>query len=293
MGEFFALLAAVIWSNAVILLKKSGETVSPLSLSLFRVAVTSPLLILTLVVLRQPVRYEAPLTDYLILFASGIIAIAVSDTLFHKSLNMLGAGISAIVGCLYSPSVVMLAFLLIGERLNPMQLAGMALIIAAVMVAARHKPPAGAGTRQIAVGVILGALSLLAVALGIVIAKPVLNRSPVVWATAMRQIGALAALLPVALISPRRGEIFRAFRPAPEWKFTLPATFLGSYVALIAWIAGMKYTLAGIAAILNQTSTIFILIFATIFLKEPITRKKIAAAALAICGIILVTYATA
>jgi drug/metabolite transporter (DMT)-like permease len=292
MGEFFALLAAIVWSNAVILLKKSGESVSPLSLNVFRVAVTAPLLILTLVVLRQPVIYDAPPLDYLILFASGIIAIAVSDTLFHKSLNMVGAGISAIVGCLYSPSVVALAFLLIGERFTATQLGGMGLIISAVIVAAGHRPPEGAGTRQIIVGVILGALSLIAVALGIVIAKPVLNRSPVVWATAMRQIGALAALLPIALISPRRKKIFGAFRPSRSWKYTIPATLLGSYIALMAWIAGMKYTMAGVAAMLNQTSTIFILLFATIFLKEPITKRKIAAAALAVCGIILVTYTT-
>jgi drug/metabolite transporter (DMT)-like permease len=290
MGEFYALLAAIIWSNAVILLKKSGESVSPLALNVFRVAITAPLLVLTLVVLRQPVLHDAPLTDYLILFASGIIAIAVSDTLFHKSLNMIGAGISAIVGCLYSPSVVILAFLLIGERFTAPQVGGMGLIIAGVVVATGHKPPEGASTRKIAIGVLLGALSLIAVALGIVIAKPVLNRSPVVWATAMRQVGALAVLLPIALISPQRRRIFRAFRPSPSWKFTIPATLLGSYVALMAWIAGMKYTLAGIAAILNQTSTIFILIFATIYLKEPVTRRKIAAAGLAICGIVLVTY---
>ena len=292
MGELFALLAAVVWSNAVILLKKSGETVSPLSLNVFRVAVTAPLLVLTLVVLGRPIAYEAPILDYLILFASGIIAIAVSDTLFHKSLNMVGAGISAIVGCFYSPSVVMLAFLLIGERFTVMQLGGMGLIITGVIVAAGHKPPADASARRIVVGVVLGVLSLVAVAFGIVIAKPVLNRSPVVWATTMRQIGALAVLLPVALFSPRRKQIFRAFRPAAAWKYTIPATLLGSYVSLMAWIAGMKYTLAGIAAILNQTSTIFILIFATVFLREPVTRRKIAAAALAICGIILVTYTT-
>lgn len=292
MGEFFALLAAVVWSNAVILLKKSGETVSPFSLNVFRVSVTAPLLILTLVVLRQPVNHDAPLIDYLILFASGIIAIAISDTLFHKSLNMVGAGISAIVGCLYSPSVVTFAYLLIGERLSTMQLGGMGLIIAGVVVAAGHRPPAGAGTRRIVIGVILGALSLFAVAIGIVIAKPVLNRSPVVWATSMRQVGALAALLPIALLSPGRRRILHAFRPSTSWKYTVPATFLGSYISLMAWIAGMKYTLAGIAAILNQTSTIFILIFATVFLKEPITRRKIVAAALAICGIILVTYTT-
>ena len=71
--------------------------------------------------------------------------------------------------------------------------------------------------------------------------------------------------------------------------FSIPATILGSYLALIAWIAGMKYTLTGIAAIFNQSSTIFILLFATLFLREPVTRRKVLAAALAVAGILIVT----
>ena len=130
---------------------------------------------------------------------------------------------------------------------------------------------------------------MAAVAVGIVIAKPVLNRSPVLWATAMRQVGCLGVLLPAALMTRRRRQIFRVFRPSASWKFSIPATLLGSYIALIAWIAGMKYTLVGIAAILNQASTVFILMLATVFLREPLTVRKIGAASLAIAGITLVT----
>jgi drug/metabolite transporter (DMT)-like permease len=51
----------------------------------------------------------------------------------------------------------------------------------------------------------------------------------------------------------------------------------------------MKYTLTGIAAILNQTSTIFILLFASLLLGEPMTRRKVLAAGLAVAGILVVT----
>ncbi len=51
----------------------------------------------------------------------------------------------------------------------------------------------------------------------------------------------------------------------------------------------MKYTQAGSAAILNQTSSIFVLILASIFLHEAFTRRKFVASVLAIGGIVLVT----
>ncbi len=291
MGELFSILAAVIWAMAVIFLRKSGESVSPFALNLFRVAITFPLLIVTTAAAGQPLLSGAPLSDYLILFASGIIAIAVSDTLLHKSLNMIGAGISAITGCLYSPFVAIMALLMIDERLGPWQFAGMAFIASGVIVAARHKPPEGATRKQIAIGVIWGVLAMATVAFGIVIAKPVLVRSPVLWATTMRQAGSLAVLLPAALAVPRYRKALRVFRPSASWRFSIPATLLGSYLALMAWITGMKYTLTGVAAILNQTSTVFILLFATVLLKEPFTRRKLIAAALAVGGIVMVTLA--
>jgi len=290
LGEFFSLVSALIWGVAVILLTKSGETISPFDLNLFRVGISTPLLVATVAVAGQPLALDVPAADYLVLFASGIIGIAISDTLFHQALNRIGAGIAAIVDSLYSPFVVLIAFLMIGERLGARQYAGMALVVSAVLTAARLEPPKGATARQMAVGVTCGVLAMATVAFGIVLAKPVLERTPVLWATTMRQVGALAVMAPAAMISPRRRESLALFRPTRGWKYSLPATMCGSYLALIAWVAGMKYTQAGVAAVLNQTSTIWVLLFATAFLKERLTPKKVLAAVVAIAGILLITY---
>ncbi len=289
MGEMYALLTAVMWASAVILLKRSGESIPPLPLNIFRVVLSSAALLATMLVAGQEVFRPAPARDYLILFASGVIAIAISDTLFLMALNRVGAGIAAIIDCLYAPGVVLFAFALLGERLGPWQSAGMVLVIGGVLIAARHEPPEGVPARQILIGSAYGVLSMATVALGIVIAKPVLNHSPVLWATTMRQIGAVVVLVLAGLLLPNRGSVFSCFRPSRTWKHAVPATFLGSYLALIFWIAGMKYTYAGPAAILNQTSSIYILILASIFLKEPFTGRKVLATVLAVLGIVMVT----
>jgi drug/metabolite transporter (DMT)-like permease len=289
LGEFYALLCAVIWAVAVILLKRSGETVSPFALNLFRVGISSVLLVVTVLVSGQGLVRDAPLRDVLILMASGVIAIAVADTLFHRCLNIVGAGVTAIVDCLYSPLVVLFAFLLIGERLNAWQLAGMVTVIAAVMIASGHPAPPGVPPRTLLKGALMGMAAMAAIALGVVVAKPVLERQPVLWSTTVRQLGALAVMVPAALISPQRRRYLGTFRPDASWRFSLPATILGSYLALMFWLAGMKHTQAGAAAILNQTSTIYVLVLASFFLHEPFTRRKLAASALAIAGILMVT----
>ncbi len=289
MGELFSLAAAVAWAFAVILFKKSGETHAPFALNFFRVGVSCVLFVATLWLRGEELIRPVPLEDYVLLAASGIIAIAVSDTLFHKSLNRVGAGISAIVDCLYSPFVVLCAFLLLGERLGPWQYGGMLLVLGGVFVAARHTPPPGITTRQLVAGVFWGLAAMATLALGIVIAKPVLDRSPVLWATSIRQLASLAVMLPMTFSRRHRRRIAAAFRPGKGWCYALPGAILGSYVALLFWIAGMKYTAAGAAAILNQTSTIYVLVFASLFLGEAFTRRKVFASLLAIAGIAMVT----
>lgn len=288
MGEFYALACALVWAFAVIFFKKSGETVSPFTLNLFRVTVSSGLFAITMLVLGKPLWGQAPLEDYLILAVSGVIAIAISDTLLHMSLNRVGAGLNAIVGTLYSPFIILFAIIMLGETLRLGQFLGMVMIISGVLVASAAKPPEGISRRDLILGILFGVAAMATLGFGIVLAKPVLERSDVLWATAVRQFGSLAVLVPVALIWPGRRRRLKVFRPHSAWKFTLPGTFLGSFLALILWISGMKYTTAGNAGILNQTSTIYILILASFFLKESFTRRKALATVMALGGILLV-----
>ena len=288
MGEFLSLSCALAWATAVILFRLAGLAVPPLALNLFRVTVSCVAFLLTLAVTGTPLWGVAPVGDYLILAASGVIAIAVSDTLFHMSLNRVGAGLNAVVDSLYSPFMVLMAFLLLGERLGPTEIAGMALIITAVLLSTRVRPPQGVTRRTLTAGIAIGAGAMATLAVGIVMAKPVLERHDVLWSTSVRQLGALAALVPASLLAPGRRRTWAVFKPTKVWRYALPGTLLGSYIALLLWIGGMKYTRAGTAAILNQTSTIYILVLATLVLREPFTRRKGLAALLALTGVLLV-----
>ncbi len=291
MGEFFALAAAMVWATAVILFKKSGETIAPFTLNLFRVAVSMAVFLPLLLLSGQGLWREAPLSDYLILALSGVLGIALSDTFFHRALNTIGAGLTAIVDTLYSPFIVLFAFLILGERPGPQQYAGMVLVAGAVLLASRTKRPEGMSLGTLLMGMFWGMMAMATVGLAIVIAKPVLEKHPVIWSTTVRQAASMLVMLPVALLSPQRREILAVFKPTRSWRYSIPGTLLGSCLALLFWIGGMKYTQASTAAILNQTSTLYVLILATIFLHEPFTKRKMLAAALALGGILLVTTA--
>ncbi len=290
MGEIYALTCGLAWAFAVILFRKSGESVGPLALNLFRVSISCFLFLMTLFILQSPLFGRAPWQDYAILMISGVIAIAISDTLFHMCLNRVGAGVNAIVDLLYSPFVILVAFFMLGETLSIRNILGMCLIISGVVLTTRMKTPPGIPRKVIIQGVLFGVGAMASLAVGIVMAKPVLERSDVLWATTVRQLGSLMALVPIAFLLPGRAARFSVFLPSKSWGFAIPGTVLGSYFALILWIAGLKYVETGKAAILNQTSTLYILVLASIFLKEPFGAQKALALFLAAAGVSLVLY---
>jgi drug/metabolite transporter (DMT)-like permease len=290
-GAACALLAAVAWANAVIFFKRSGEKVAPLALNLFKNTVAITMLVATLAVMGEGFGEIAhfPAADFWILALSGFLGITLADTLFFYSLNLCGVGIKSIVDCLYSPFIILFSFILLAESLTLWQWAGALLVLYAVFISTKHPPPKDRTRRQLIAGITLGVIDMGLMGLGIVIAKPVVEEFPVIWATLIRLAAGTAALFVIILFMPQRRSLLAAFRPSKDWKFTLPGSVLGAYMACILWIAGFKYTSASVASILNQTSTIFAIVLASLILKEAFTRRKALAAALALAGIALVS----
>ena len=283
-GEIMAVGSGVVWAAAVILYRVSGRKVHPLALNLFKNVVALLFMVPTMLLLGERLAPAVPAKSVGILLVSGFLGIAVSDTLFFYSLNRLGAGLVAIVDCFYSPFVIGLSFLLLGESMSAWQLTGVALIIAAVLAASRSNSGERITRKNLVVGLILGVLSQLFVAVGIVIAKPVLASTPLVWATLVRVVGgSIPLLIGLPLFARSRALLGPIFKPA-NWKAMIPASFFGSYLSLIFWMGGMKYAKASVAAALNQLNTIFIVIMAVVFLKERLTGWKAAAVVLALAG---------
>jgi len=290
LGATFALMAALSWAFAMVLFKQSGDRVPPLALNLFKNTVAIILLLLTLACLGNGFSdleaYSA--RDIWILVLSGFLGVTVADTMFFYSLNLIGVGLTSIVDCLYSPLVVILSVLILHEQLTRMQYLGAALILVAVFITSRHKPPVGKTRGQLIFGIFLGAMCMVTMAFGIVIAKDVWERTPLITSTTIRIVSATATLAIIVLFMPQRRALFSAFKPSIAWKTSIPGSVLGAYLALVFWTGGFKYTNASLAGILNQTSSILAMILATLILKEAFTRRKLVAIILAMSGIILV-----
>jgi drug/metabolite transporter (DMT)-like permease len=283
-GEIFALGSGLVWAVAIILFRILGRKIHPLSLNLFKTVLAFVLILITVLVFGQPLFPDVPARDIVLLLISGVVGIAVSDTLFFQSLNRIGASPLAIVDCLYSPFVIGLSFLFLGERMTGWQLFGVVLIVSAILTVTRHKSEERVSRKDLVSGIAFGVLAVLFIAVSIVIIKPVLDSTPLVWSTTVRLFGGTAALALFVPFHPDRRRILAPLADLSNWRALLPASFFGSYVSLLLWLGGMKYARVSVAAALNQLNAIFIVVLAAIFLKERLTPWKIVAVALAFAG---------
>jgi drug/metabolite transporter (DMT)-like permease len=287
LGELMAVSSAVLWAAAVILFRITGKKIVPLGLNLFKNTLGLMLFVLTMLLAGQSLLPSLPWREYAILLASGLLGVAISDTLFFYSLNLLGAGPASIVSCLYSPFIISLSMAFLGERLSTRQVLGVLCVVLAVVLIGYEKREKSLPAKVLLLGIALGALAQLSTAVGIVIMKPLLGHVPVLWATAVRLAAAIPALALILTLHPGRKTIIAALLDRKSWAVMVPATVLGAYLSIMVWMGGLKYTQASVAAALSQTNAAFAFILAAIFLKERVTAPKIAAVVLTLLGALL------
>jgi len=284
LGEILALASGLAWAVAVVLFRVSGRSIHPVGLNLGKNVLGLALIAPTVLLLGEPLLPSVPISTTGLLLLSGVLGIAVSDTLFFHALNRLGASLTAIVDCFYSPFVIAFSFVLLGERLSLVQLGGAALVVSAILTVSKEGKLERIGRKDLALGIVYGILAMFFVALGIVMVKPVLGSVSIVWATLVRMAGGTAALALLVPVLRNRRSVLSPLLERRNWKALVPAAFFGSYLSLILWTGGMKYAKASVAAVLNQLNTIFIVIIAAVFLKERLTGWKLAAVVLAFVG---------
>ena len=289
-AEAMALGSALVWAFSVILFRIAGKSIHPLGLNLFKNLFASVFLTLTLLILGEPLLPKFAWSDYGLMILSGVFGIAISDTLFFWSLNLLGATLTGIIDCFYSPFLIGASLLFLGEKMSFLQLFGVLLIVSAVLSISQKKHEREIPRENLVKGIILGILAMLFMAIGIIMIKPILTESPLLWATLFRIIGGLVGLTPLLLFHRARGTILKSISPSPAWRLIVPAAFLGSCVGLPLWMGGMKYAFVTVNVPLNQLNTIFIFILAAVFLKERVTVWRVLAVFLALAGAFLASF---
>lgn len=270
-------------------MRVSGLKVPPLPLTFFKIWVAVLLLIGTLLWEGSPWVLDLSGQDYLRLVVSAVLGITLADTMIASALNRLGASLQALADCVYSPVIALVGLVMFGEHLSAWEMVGGALVVSGVFVGATRtveiKKP-----NDLWIGILLAAGAHIIMAVGILMVRDLFREHSLVWVSTFRFVVAGVVMLFWGALGGRKKlrHLFLGFRTRETWKFMIPMSILGPFLATLFWVAGFKHLNAGRAAIFNQLSTVFIVILAYLILKEKFTARKIAGVLLAIFGSLVV-----
>lgn len=286
-GEVFALCSAVTWALAVVLMRRSGETLPAFELNLFKNCFGLLLLVPTMLLVNGLTIPYYSTAELMIVLLSGLIGIAIADTWYLTALNMMGAARTGIVASLYSPFVIFLSALFLGERMVAWQWFGFALVMAGVLLVTWRANRASVDTEHLRKGLIFATGAVFMMAVGIVMVKDILENRSFLGTMGLRFVGGVAGMLLYVTFRGRWPVMKQNFTRPQPWGTIILASFLGAYFALILWLGGYKLIDASIASVLNQTNVVFIVLFAWLILGERVNQRKLVGMGLTVAGVII------
>ena len=287
MGDLYAVITAVCWSSAVILFDISTKNFTAIQLNVLKNFIGVFGFILTIILFSIPSPNFSQ-QDIFTLALSGFLGILIADGLFLESLRKLGSGLSAVVSTIYTPTVFIIAFILFNETINLYSYIGGVLVLGGITISV-FQPAKTIKKRDVYIGILFGIMANILTAYSVLIIKPIMKNNSVIYVALYRfSIGFIFGIL-INILKSGIKQVIQKFKQGLTNQYVVFGAILGTYLSVIFWLAGYKYTLAGRAAIYNQLSTVFIIILARIFLKEPMTSNKVIGVSLAILGAIIVS----
>jgi drug/metabolite transporter (DMT)-like permease len=280
-GVSLALLSALGWAIGATIYQRLGTRVTPFGLNLATTALGTGLVGALWLVTGGG---QVDGTGLALLAASGLLGIALGDTLFFAALQHLGAHATVVLATLTPALSVVGAVVALGERPGAMAWLGIALVLAGVAVVLRGKA-AGQGSKTTAYGMLLGLGAVAAMALGMLVTKRGLDSVPAIDATVVRMVAATAGLAAVAAVRRRGFQEAAACLREPVRGPVLASVGVVTFVGFLGLHASLRQIDLSVAAAVHATEPLFVLPLAARFLGEPVTRAAVVGSALALAGV--------
>lgn len=294
-GVVAALLAALCWSVAVIIFKSASRFLSPLLIVLLKNTIATLCFVVLFFIFDIPFWLSGlESLDYYKIIISGVLGMGIADLLFIKALSQIGANRVAIVNC-FEPGVVYLfSVLMLGSFLTPKQLFGFLVVVVALLIISYEKDDIEIASSIKRRGVLTQVLAVVLSSFGIVLIKPVLSKlnasiASQLWVTFFRLFPGFIFTWIVFMFKKNKLKLFIPLKNKSICLKIIIASGLGTFLALSFWIIGYtNIQKPPVASILGQTSVLFIIVLSYFFLNEKISKTKLGAMSLAICGVLFI-----
>ena len=292
-GAAFALAAALSWAGSSAILKSLTAKVDTLSLSILRLCVASLFLLIIISISGRITEFtNVPWVSLAYLIVGGIIALAIGDPIYLKSLSFLNVSQAfPIAQCSNPVFTMLLAVSLLGEPITWVTglgaflvLLGIYLITSTPVVSSTSSTVRSSRVKGIVLAVTAGvmwAIAAITIKLGTVDVDPLV-------AAFIRQTSASIVLLPIALSRRKKGALQLRRYGSRNLALTFTSGIIDYGMGMVFFIIAVQLIGAGKAVVLGSTSPLLLLPFSVFILKEKLTRLTLLGIFIGVAGICLV-----
>ena len=298
-GISFAILASILWSITVTLIKPITNNISPFLINPIKNSIGFLLFSILFIIMNIPFWYNHLSNDqYIIILISGSLGMVLGDTIFIYALNKIGANRVAIVDA-FSPVVIYSYSLLLlpHQSLVFVQIIGFIITITGLLILTYEKDYEDIDYQVKRSGILLVLLAMACTGFGVVYLKTVLidiNKETYdiklnLWVTAFRLLPGVILSWVIFLFQKNKTKLLLPLKKKNNIITLIIASITGPFLALGFWILGYAFiAMPSIASIIGQTSVIFIVLLSWIFLREKLTVLRIISMICVFIGVIFV-----
>jgi drug/metabolite transporter (DMT)-like permease len=282
-GDASVLLTAAAFAATNLAIRPLGGRLSVLAANATRSTIAAVLCLALLPLARLPDSF--PAIAYLFALGSVLLGTGLGDSLSFAAIQRVGVTRAVLVSSSYPLFATALAALLLGERLAPLQVVAMGIIVAGVYLVANEGQlitPLEVFRGEPTGGVLLALVAAMCWAASTVLARPALAELDAIFVSVLRIVASAALLWALAWRHRQVPDLRRAEGSSIA---LLGAAGLSTAVSTLALMAGLQLVGAARTAILLSTSPLFSVVFAALLVGERITPRIVLSVPLTIGGV--------
>lgn len=293
-GQGACLCAAALWAVSLVWFRPLIERHGARAVNLAKCALACAMLAVTVAVAGGfGGLAAAPAHDLALVALSGIVGLALGDTALFGAVKRLGTYRTLLLQNLAPAFAAAVAWGWLGRAPQPLAALGAAVTLSGVVLVVagrRERPDAPRPAALWGFALALGAA--FSQGAGIVLAKEGMHTLGSLSAALLRLAAGVGVLLVLAVPGGTAlGGAARLFTEAGDRRRTMTATVLGTYLAFIAMMFGVRNAPEAVAATLLATTPVFSLALGVATGEDRPTSRGLAGALLAVAGVAIMSAA--
>lgn len=298
-GEIAALITAISFAFGSTLFTFAGRKLGSPIVNRTRLIVAFIVIILIhQLTFGRLMPFDAGIEPWFWLSLSGVVGLALGDASLFQAFVMVGPRISMLMMALAPVLSVIMAWIFLGENLNPQQLVGIILTVVGIGWVVLERPSRKArmvssgssiavtSTRDYLIGLLFGFGGAMGQAGGLVLSKIGLAGDfPALSANAIRLLAALLCIWGYAAIRRQIMPGLKALREQPRaFAMISVAALIGPVMGVWLSLIAVQRTPVGIASTLIALTPVFLLPIGAIVFRERITMQAVIGTLIAFGG---------